>query len=162
MRTSPDTTGASVDQSPAAGIMTTRTPGPWCSHRRGSYRGLQDDRCTRGAGVGSAVEGCVLARSTTRSHHLGALLRARTRAHRVRPPSGGVRCWRSNSDHARSALTPVLSCGDYDTRERSLCRALSVVGAEVSGTPACGRQRLKTAETRPIVPRSGARLPMFR
>jgi hypothetical protein len=54
----------------------------------------------------------------------GALERDRSGPHRVRPPSGGVRCWRSNSGDALPALMPVLPCGDHDIRERSPCRAL--------------------------------------
>jgi hypothetical protein len=48
-----------------------------------------------------------------------AAARGRREPHRVRPPSGGVRCWRSNSRHALPALMPALSYGVHDPRERS-------------------------------------------
>jgi hypothetical protein len=73
--------------------------------------------------VRPTLERRVVARCATRSHQLRSLLRTQKRAHRVRPPSGGVRCWRSNSVHAIPALMPALSCEDHDTRELSLYRA---------------------------------------
>jgi hypothetical protein len=60
-----------------------------------------------------------------------AVERGRSGPHRVRPPRGGVRRWRSNSGHVRPALIPVLSCGDHDTRERSPCRALHSLKSEL-------------------------------
>jgi hypothetical protein len=73
--------------------------------------------------VRPTLERRVVARCATRSHQLRSLLRTQKRAHRVRPPRGGVRCWRSNSVHAIPALMPALSCEDHDTRELSLYRA---------------------------------------
>jgi hypothetical protein len=75
--------------------------------------GSQNDRFAERAGMNSTVE------------------RGWSEPHRVRPPSGGVRCWRSNSGHARPALIPVLSCGDHDPRELSPCQALHSLKSEL-------------------------------
>jgi hypothetical protein len=76
------------------------------SRRTDPFEVLPNNRFAKRAGVGRAID------------------RGGREPHRVRPPSGGVRCWRSNSGHALPAVTPVLSCGDHDTRELSLDRAL--------------------------------------